>query len=1038
MMKKNCAFLLVVAIFFSNATLTPLFAQKWVDEKYFSSLTWRLVGPFRGGRSCAVTGVLHNPDLYYMASTGGGVWKTEDSGETWTNISDGFFGGSMGAIAVSMADENIIFAGEGEETVRGNMSPGRGIWKSEDGGKNWTHVGLKNSYHIVRIRCHPKNADIVWVAVLGNVFTPSTERGIYKTIDGGKTWKRVLYANDRAGAIDLCLDPNNPRVLFASTWNVQRTPYSLTSGGEGSALWKSSDGGETWHNISKHEGLPQGIWGKVCVAVAPSHSETVYAMIENENGGLFRSSDGGKTWLLVNRDRNLRQRAWYFSRVAVDPKDENIVYVQNVGLHKSNDGGNTFKAVNTQHADHHDMWIDPNDSQRIIVANDGGAQITRDGGRKWSTLNNQPTAQFYRVTTDDHFPFRIYAAQQDNTTIRILHRTTSNRIDDTHWEPTAGGESGHIAVDPLDSEIVYGGSYGGYLSRYDHRLKLNRNVSVWPDNPLGHGAEQLKYRFQWNFPIFFSPHNPRRLYAASNYLHVTESEGQRWETISPDLTRNDASKLKASGGPITKDNTSVEYYCTIFAACESPRVKDLLWVGSDDGLVHVSFDGGKGWKNVTPPQLPPWAMINSLEADPHRDGGCYLAATLYKSGNFQPYLFKTNDYGKTWVSIINGIPSNYFTRVIRADPVEMGLLFAGTEYGVFFSMDDGMHWRSLQLNLPIVPITDLTIKDDCLIAATQGRSIWMIDDLSILRQLKQNTTVFKQKLFQSKPAYRMEGSQLKPGKTYGTNHAPGLIGQFYIDSIAANDTVRLIVLDKWRDTVNVLSNHPVFGQLEMKVKTGSNTVSVPMVYKEAVKVEGAVLWWANTSGPVALPGKYVMYLVSKYGTDSVMLEWRKDPLYPVTEQDIERQFLFLKQVRDKLDQAHRAILEIRDVKSQLQDVLQRIPKDALTDTLFKLSIVMDSLMNAVENELHQPRSKSYQDPINFPIKLNNKLAHLNALYHNGSYPPTDQAEDFRKEITSLIDVQLDRWKSFKAEELYRFNTLYRELGLPVLKPKAIR
>ncbi|RLD23731.1 MAG: glycosyl hydrolase, partial [Bacteroidetes bacterium] len=539
------------------------------DKILYEGLQWRSIGPFRGGRSAAVTGVPGKPTLFYMGATGGGVWRTKDGGSTWENISDGFFGGSIGAVAVSEYDNNVIYVGGGEVSVRGNVSSGYGMWKSVDAGQTWNSIGLPNSRHIPRIRIHPKNPDLVYAAVLGDLFKSSDERGVYRSKDGGATWEKILFANADAGAVDLTFDPNNPRILYASTWRIRRTPYSLESGGEGSALWKSTDGGDNWTKISGNKGLPKGLWGISGVTVSPLNSQRVWAIIENKDGGVFRSDDGGKTWKKTNSERKLRQRAWYYSRIYADTQDEDRVYVLNVRYHRSKDGGKTFDTYNAPHGDHHDLWIAPEDNQRMVMADDGGAQVSYDAGENWSTYMNQPTAQFYRVTTDNSFPYRIYGAQQDNSTIRILHRTSGRSIGESDWESTAGGESAHIAPNPVNPDIVYGGSYDGFLSRVDHKNQQMRLVDVWPDNPMGHGAEDMKYRFQWNFPIFFSPHNPDRLYTVSNFVHVTTNEGQSWEIISPDLTRNDTAKMKASGGPITKDNTGVEYYCTIFSAVES-------------------------------------------------------------------------------------------------------------------------------------------------------------------------------------------------------------------------------------------------------------------------------------------------------------------------------------------------------------------------------------------------------------------------------------------------------------------------------------
>ncbi|MFL2591364.1 MAG: WD40/YVTN/BNR-like repeat-containing protein, partial [Flavobacteriaceae bacterium] len=626
------------------------------DKSLYSSLEFREIGPFRGGRSCAVSGVEGNSNLFYFGSTGGGVWKTTDGGKTYENISDGYFGGSIGAVAVSKSDPNVIYVGGGEVTVRGNVSSGYGIWKSEDAGETWKSCGLPKSRHIPRIVIDPQNPDIVYAAVLGNIYKPTSERGVYKSTNGGKTWSKILFESNHAGAVELVIDPNNPRNLYAATWRVKRTPYSLSSGGEGSILWKSTDRGNSWEKISGNEGFAKGILGIIGVTVSPVNSNRVWAIVENkESGGVYRSDDGGETWSHVNDSRALRQRAWYYSKIYADTEDINKVYVMNVSYHKSTDGGETFTSHNAPHGDHHDLWIAPENSNRMIIGDDGGAQVTYDGGETWSTYHNQPTAQFYRVTTDNSFPYRIYAAQQDNSTIRINHRSDGSYIDESDWEPSAGGESAHIAVDPNDNDIVYGGSYGGYLTRVNHKNNSERGINVWPDNPMGYGAEGMKYRFQWNFPVFFSPHNSKKMYAFSNHVHVTENEGQSWEIISPDLTRNVPNKLKSSGGPITQDNTGVEYYCTLFAGGESNIKNGLIWVGSDDGLIHLTKDGGKTWTNVTPKNMPEWMMINSIDPSPFDPGTCYVAGTKYKTGDFKPYLYRTEDYGETWELITSNI-----------------------------------------------------------------------------------------------------------------------------------------------------------------------------------------------------------------------------------------------------------------------------------------------------------------------------------------------------------------------------------------------
>jgi photosystem II stability/assembly factor-like uncharacterized protein len=1000
------------------------------DQKLFQALEWRSIGPYRGGRSAAVTGVPGKPLLYYFGSTGGGVWRTTDGGQTWENISDGFFGGSIGAVAVSESDPNVIYVGGGEKTVRGNVSYGYGMWKSVDAGKTWFNIGLNESRHIPRVRIHPQNPDIVYAAVLGDLFKSTQERGVYKSTDGGKTWRRVLFANADAGAVDLCFDPNNPRIMYATTWRVRRTPYSLESGGEGSAMWKSTDGGETWTNISGNQGLPKGIWGIVGVSVSPVNSNRVYAIIENENGGVYRSDDAGKTWRKMNDDRALRQRAWYYTRIYADTKDEDMVYVVNVSYHRSKDGGRTFQAFNAPHGDHHDLWIAPEDNQRMIIADDGGAQVSFDGGENWTTYMNQPTAQFYRVTTDNAFPYRIYGAQQDNSTVRIYHRTDGFAITEADWEETAGSESGHLAPDPADPDIVYGGNYGGLLEMQNHRTKESRAVNVWPNNPMGHGVEDMKYRFQWNFPIFFSPHNPKKLYTTSNHVHVTYNGGQSWEVISPDLTRNDKSKMGPSGGPITKDNTSVEYYCTIFAAGESPYEKDFIVTGSDDGLVYATTDGGKEWKNITPKDMPEWMMINSVEFDPFTKGGIYIAGTRYKLGDYQPYLYKTKDYGKTWTKITNGIDPGHFTRVLRADPKRKGLLYAGTESGMYISFDDGASWQSFQLNLPIVPITDLTIKNDNLIAATQGRSFWLIDDLTPLHQLNDQIAKSDFHLFKPMPSYRM-GPAFTFGrapKNAGQNHPGGVMVHYYLkDTTKAEVSLEFLELNG--KLIKKYSTRPNTKNKEEKLtlsKPGMNRFVWNMRYPDAERFDGLILWAASLNGPRALPGTYKVRLTVNGKSMETEFEILKDPRSTSSDEDLKAQFNFQQEVLAKVSETHVAIRKIRQAREQINRAIDPIKdqKDTMKDVLDKAKSIQDA-MRTIEETLYQTKNRSGQDPLNFPIRLNNKLAHLNSLAGQGNFRPTDQMIAVKNELTAQIDEQLRALDKIFKEEIPAFNALVK-------------
>ena len=1001
-----------------------------VDEAKYDALEYRLIGPFRGGRSAAVTGVPGKENLFYFGSAGGGVWKTNNGGRNWENISDGFFGGSIGAIAVSKSDQNVIYVGGGEKTVRGNVSSGYGVWKTVDAGKTWESMGLLKSRHVSRIAIDPNNHDIVYAAVLGNIYKPTEDRGVYKSIDGGKTWVKTLFSNKYSGVVDLLIDPTNSRILYASTWRIQRSPYSLSSGGDGSALWKSTDSGETWVEISKNKGFPEGTLGIIGVTVSPIDNQRVWAMVENKDkGGLYRSDDGGKNWKLINSERKLRQRAWYYTRLYADTENVNQVYVLNVRYHKSTDGGKTFTSQNTPHGDHHDLWIAPENPKRMIIGDDGGAQITYDGGETWSTYHNQPTAQFYRVTTDNHFPYRIYVAQQDNSTIRIPHRTDGYSIDDTDWETTAGGESAHIAVDPLNNDIVYAGSYDGFLTRVNHKKGTVRAINVWPDNPMGHGAEGMKYRFQWNFPILFSKHNPKRLYTFSNRVHITENEGQSWKIISPDLTRNDPEKLKSSGGPITQDNTSVEYYCTIFAAQESSLKEGLIWVGSDDGLVHITKDGGENWENVTPKGMPEWMMINSIEPSVFDPGTCYIAGTKYKTGDFAPYLYKTTNYGKSWTKITRGINSEHYTRVLREDPKQQGLLYAGTETGMYISFDDGNNWKPFQLNLPIVPITDLTIKNNNLIVATQGRSLWILDDLTLLHQLntvKENSNV----LFKSKDSYRMRGGSSENSKTAGTNHPNGVVTYFNLKDYSEKDTITLTYLNKMGDTIKSFSN--LNKKDKLKVKKGANKFVWDTKYKGASKFDGMILWWASLEGPRSVPGEYDVHLNINKEKLTQSFSIIADPRSESSLKDLEMQFEFIQDINKTMDEAHKSIKKIREITKDLNKFQEQYKGDERVKELVEKATSMVDKFSEIEKTLYQTKNKSGQDPLNFPIKLTNKLGHLNSLVQLGDFAPTDQDISVKNELSEAILKQLVGFDKLIDNDIEVFNASFNQLKLNYL------
>ncbi len=1012
-------------------------------ESLYNAIQWRLVGPFRGGRAGTVSGVLNDPNLYYMGTAGGGVWKTTDAGNTWSCISDGYFGGSIGALAVSESDPNVIYVGEGEQTLRGNVSSGNGIWKSLDAGETWKFIGLEGSEHISRIRIHPTNPDLVYVAAIGNLWKPNKTRGVYRSKDGGQSWEKILYESDKAGAGDLILDPNNPRILYAATWQMKRNGYRMDSGGPDSKLYKSTDGGDTWTDISKYKGLPKGPWGIVGIAVSPLDSNRVWAIIEAENGGVFRSDDAGKNWKKINENRALRQRAWYYSRIYADTQNKDKVYVMNVSYGVSTDGGKTFTLKNAPHGDHHDLWIDPNNNSRMVIADDGGAQVSNDGGENWTTYHNQPTAQFYRVTTDNSFPYRIYGAQQDNSTVRIAHRTSGSSITESDWEPTAGGESAHLAPDPKNNDIVYGGTYKGYMMRQDHAVDQTRSINIWPDNPAGSGAEVMKYRFNWNFPVKFSIHDQNTLYAGSNFLHVTTNEGQSWKRISPDLTRGLPETIKSSGGPITQDNTGAEFYSNLFAINESPLEKGVIWVGSDDGLIHISKDNGENWENITPPSgmSPKLNMINCIDPSPFQKGTAYVAATSYKFGDYTPYLYKTSDYGKTWKVITEGIKSNHYTRAIRADKVREGLLYAGTEWGMYVSFDDGNSWSPFQLNLPITSIRDLHVRDNDLIAATHGRSFWMIDDLTPLHQLSDEIANAQFHLYKPDEAYRMQqsGGWRKPNtKLVGKNHPNGAIINYYIKNIQETDTVTIEILEKDGTLIQRFSNvakkdklNPEADKL-LEVKSGGNRLVWNMRHPGYKTFKGMVFYSSPNTGPKAVPGDYRVRLGYNGQTTEQVLTIVKDPRMPNTANDYQKQFDFLIEVRDQVSRANTAIVDIRTVKKDL-DYLKG--KQDMKKSLKNTIADFEAKLDVIENNIHMTKNQSRQDPLNYGIRINNRLAFLMTDSQRGDYPPTDQATEFFIEVTKELDSEISALNGLMDEYISKINKQIAENKMEMISLK---
>jgi photosystem II stability/assembly factor-like uncharacterized protein len=1007
------------------------------DTSLFRGLAWRLVGPFRGGRVTAVAGVSDQPLVYYMGATGGGVWKTTDGGLTWQPMSDkDFTAGSIGAIAVAPSDPNVVYVGTGESPIRGNVSPGDGMYRSTDAGKTWVRTGLPDAGQISHIAVHPRNAELVYVAVLGHAFGPNATRGVFRSKDGGKTWEKILFKNDSTGAIDLAMDPTNPRILYASFWQAVRRPWELVSGGSGSGIWKSTDGGDTWKDVTRSRGLPQGIIGKIGLAVSPVSHDRVWALVEADSGGLFRSNDGGATWTRSSGDNEIRQRAWYFTHVVADPGNVDGVYVLNVTLLKSVDGGKTFTNLHAPHGDHHALWIDPRDPQRMINGSDGGATVSQNGGATWTTLDNQPTAQFYHVIATTHFPYRLCGAQQDNSTVCIASRTERIGITEKDWYEVGGGESGWIAARQDDPDVVFAGSYGGYITRFDRRTGQARAVNAWPDNPMGWAAAALKYRFQWTFPIVLSPLNPNDLFIGAQVLFKSVNDGRSWQVISPDLTRNETAKQGSSGGPITKDNTSIEYYNTIFTVAPSPKDSQLIWVGTDDGLVQLTRDGGRSWQNVTPKELPEGALVSMVDASPHDPATAYVAATRYKLDDERPYAYKTADYGKTWRKIVAGIAPDHFVRVVREDPARRGLLFAGTEFGVYVSFDDGAAWQPLQLTLPVVPVHDLTLRDHDLVAATHGRAFWILDDITPLEQLTDDIARGGNHLFAPRDAVRFQGPGFtaeRPPTDIGRNPPNGAIIYAYLKGKPEGEAT-LEILDARDSLVRRISSSPREGQDTLKVEAGLNRFVWDLRYADAHRFKGLVFWAGGTRGPVAPPGPYRVRLSVGSWSETQPFTVVKDPRVTATSDDLRKQFELLVRIRDRVSAANDAVQAIGELKEQLDAVAKRaraLP-EGKGAALARQADTLTGRLAAVQESIYQVRNKAPEDPLNFPIKVNNKLASLGGVVGSADAAPTDQSYQVFDQLSGELQGYLDRLKTLIETDVPAFNRAAREQDIPAL------
>ncbi len=1008
-------------------------------SKTFHGLEWRNIGPFRGGRSNAVVGVLNDPMTYYFGSVGGGVFKTTDAGLSWKNISDGYFKtGSVGAMAIAESDQNIIYVGMGEHAVRGVMtSHGDGMYKSMDAGKTWTHIGLDKSRHIAEIRIHPTNPDVVYVAVQGAVHNASEDRGVYKSEDGGATWTKILYVDENTGAADLSMDVTNPRVLYAGMWDHRRYPWQVKSGGAGSGLHKSTDGGKTWTKLEK--GLPEEL-GKVAIDVSPANPDRVFANIEaeGEKGGVYRSDDGGMSWTQTSKDRVTIARAWYYIEIFADPKDENKVYVLNAPMLKSIDGGKTFKPISNPHSDQHHLWINPDNTDNIILANDGGACITFNGGKTWSTQQNQPTAQFYRVIADNRFPYYIYAGQQDNSTVAIASRTSGGGIGWKDWYPVAGGESAFLAFDSNNPRYVYGGSYQGNISVYDHKTDMTKDIMAYPVIGLGSVPKDMKYRFNWNAPIVAAPQNPDIIYHAGNVVLKSTDRGQSWEEISPDLTRNDKAKQIEGGGPFTVEGAGGENYNTISYMVASSHEQGTLWVGTDDGLMHLTRDDGKTWSNITPPNIGE-TLINAIEVSPHDAATAYAAITSYKFGDFQPMIYVTKDYGKTWSKRVKGIDDEAYVRVVRADRKNPNLLYAGTETGLYVSFDEGKNWEAFQLNLPVTPILDMTIQDSDLIVATSGRAFWILDDLSALQNGQQEVEDLT--IFQPKDSYRFNVSASGSASSdEGQNPKGGVIIDYFVADDKDSSALVLEVIDAEGKIIRTYSSEkdkqaksfpggPPPAKT-LPAKKGVNRFNWDMRSETLPAVEG-VFVFGDYRGGIIAPGAYTLRLTRGEQVSETQVNVLPHPDVEATQEDYEAQAELMATIERQVRTMHEAVNEMRDVKTQLSQLAKTLEKKDATKMLADSATAIIERINAWERNLIQPDQKTFQDVINFPNQLNAELMNLKSRADGYLPQVTKGAQQRLADLETQWQMHQDAMQEV-LQQVSDFNEAYQKQSVPAV------
>lgn len=1022
-----------------------------MDSTVFSGMKYRMVGPLRGGRSTAVAGYPGQMHSFLMGTTGGGVWRTSDAGNSWTNITDGFFGGSMGAIAIAPSNSNVIYAGTGSADPRGNTSAGHGLYKSDDGGKTWDFSGLPEAGQIGKIRVHPKNENLVYVAALGHIFGPNPERGVYRSKDGGDTWEAVLQLSDTTGAISLAMNPQNPNELYAGMWRAERKPWSMISGGKEGGIYKSSDGGDHWEKLTN--GLPKGMTGKIGITVSPANPERVWALIEAEpDGGVYRSDDAGKSWIRVNSDNNLRQRAWYYTHMVADPQDEHTVYALNTGLYRSVDGGKTYTGIPVPHGDVHDLWINPTHPQIMIVANDGGAQVTLNAGKTWSTYYNQPTAELYGVTVDNGFPYRLYGAQQDNTTISVPSWSSNQTIyPKQHWYSVGGCETGPIAIHPDYPEKIYAGCYGGVMDRFDSKTQQVTNVMSYPQLQLGEAAKNLKYRFQWVSPMAVSPQNPKVIFHGSQYIHRSVDEGETWEVISPDLTTQTAAHLEYSGGPINHDITGVEIYNTVFEIVPDPNDEQVIWAGTDDGRVHITQNGGDSWTEITPDDMPQYGTVDAIDVLPGKPGRALMAVHKYRFDDFAPYIFLTNDYGKNWSLLTNGengIAANHPVRVARMDPDRDGLLYAGTEFGVYVSMDNGKNWQSLQQNLPIVPVTDMRVHQKDLILSTQGRSFWILDDITPLHVMSDEIAAQELHLFDMKPAYKVNDAGAWDLAELNPEAKPSGAVIYYFLQGNETEPVTVEVIDSDARIVKVFSSDSTMAEKHktpiLHTQKGTHRITWDLMYEGPSLVDGAIIW-GYTGGVKAPPGEYEVRL--KVGEKSMTqtVEVKEDPRIQdqIAADDYTAQLELGLALRDAITEVHDYIGQIRSVKKQIEWLTEQSENKEINE----VGPALLEELTAYEEQLMQTKNQSGQDPIRFAPKLDNQLVE-NYGYVTGTDGYISGGREGRPALAAYdrwndLEKQWDVLKAEVDENLEKsadtFNALlekYKVLGVKMKNVKS--